>query len=84
MCSSDLPYGGHIKSFAVSGTNIFAGTVGGGVFLSTDNGTSWTQVNNGLTNTDMSSLAVAEQIFLLELIIMVCFYPRITENHGKR
>jgi len=42
-----------------SGTNIFAGTWGGGVFLSTNNGTSWTQVNNGLMNTVVRSLAVS-------------------------
>ncbi len=41
------PYGGMINSFAVSGTNLFAGTGGGGVFLSTNNGTSWTAT--GLT-----------------------------------
>src|ERR1035438_3609817 len=29
--------------------NLFAGTEGGGVYLSTNNGTDWTQVNNGLT-----------------------------------
>jgi hypothetical protein len=52
------PYGGMIISFAVSGTNLFAGT-GDGVFLSTDNGTSWTIVNNGLTSTNVSALAVS-------------------------
>ena len=52
------PYGGMIISFAVSGTNLFAGT-GGGVFLSTNNGTSWTEVNNGLTNTHVYTLAVS-------------------------
>jgi hypothetical protein len=46
------PYGGSVPALAVSpngtgGTNLFAGTIGG-VFLSTDNGTSWTAVNNGL------------------------------------
>jgi len=44
------PYGGTVTCFAVSGTNIFAGIRYGGVFLSTNNGTSWTQVNNGLSN----------------------------------
>ncbi|MEX0601758.1 MAG: regulator, partial [Bacteroidota bacterium] len=53
------PYGGFVRSLAVSGTNLFAGTDGGGVFLSTNNGTSWTQVNTGLTNTDVRSLAVS-------------------------
>jgi hypothetical protein len=38
---------------AVSGTNLFVGTIwgGGGVFLSTNNGTTWTAVNNGLPRT---------------------------------
>ena len=31
------------------GTNLFAGTYSSGVFLSTNNGTSWTAVNSGLT-----------------------------------
>ena len=53
------PYGGSVvRSFAVLGTNLFAGTFGG-VFLSTDNGASWTAVNNGLPPyTDVNSLAV--------------------------
>ncbi len=38
-----------VWSFAISGSNIFAGTYGGGVFLSTNNGNSWTAVNNGLS-----------------------------------
>ncbi len=38
----------YVTAFAVSGTNLFAGTYGDGVFLSTNNGTSW--INDGLTN----------------------------------
>ena len=41
-----------IRCFAVSGTNIFTGTEVGGVFLSTNNGIDWTQVNNGLNASD--------------------------------
>lgn len=52
------PYGGNIKCFAASGTNLFAGTEGG-AFLSMDNGTSWTAVNAGLTKTDVLALAVS-------------------------
>ena len=48
-----------IASFALSGTNLFAGTGGGGVFLSTDNGTNWTAVNTGLTNPFVMALAVS-------------------------
>jgi hypothetical protein len=40
-----------ITSLAVSGSNIIAGTNGNGVFFSNNNGTSWTAVNSGLTNT---------------------------------
>jgi hypothetical protein len=52
------PGGGNIWALAISGSNIFAGTAGGGVFLSTDNGTSWTAVNSGLTDNTVWSLAV--------------------------
>ena len=52
------PYGGDVYCFAVSGTNLFAGT-GDGVFLSTDNGTSWTAASTGLTNGYVYALAVS-------------------------
>jgi photosystem II stability/assembly factor-like uncharacterized protein len=39
-----------VNCFAVSGSNIFAGTYGGGVFLSTNNGTSWTAVNSAVSS----------------------------------
>jgi len=46
-----------VYALAVSGGNLFAGTERGGVLLSTDNGTSWTQ--SGLTNTNVGALAVS-------------------------
>ena len=52
------PSEGQVQSLFVSGSNLFAGTVNGGVYLSTDNGTSWTVVNAGLTNTSVKSFAV--------------------------
>ena len=48
----------NIRSFAVSGDNIFAG--GGSVHLSTDNGMSWTEVDSGLTTKLVTSLAVSD------------------------
>jgi photosystem II stability/assembly factor-like uncharacterized protein len=51
-------YGGNVTAFAISGTNVFAGTEVGGVFLSTNNGTSWARVNTGLTNTSVEALAL--------------------------
>jgi hypothetical protein len=58
------PYGGYVSCFAVSGTNVFAGTDGGtlqdgaGVFISSDNGASWAPVNTGLGNRVVGALAV--------------------------
>ena len=48
---------GTIHSFATSGTNIFAGCIPFGVYLSTDDGNSWTWANTGLTNAVVWSLA---------------------------
>ena len=42
---------GYFGTFAVSDTNLFAGNDGGGgVFLSTNNGTNWAAVNTGLSS----------------------------------
>ncbi len=48
-----------IKSLAVSGNNIFAGTYNppNGIYLSTNNGTSWLQ--SGLNNQNVYSLAIS-------------------------
>src|ERR1051326_64664 len=45
---TNLSYHGGVLSLLVDGTNLYAGTNDSGVFLSTDNGTSWTAVNDGL------------------------------------
>ena len=42
----------------MNGSNLFAGTFRGGVFLSTNNGRSWTAINTGLTNLDVYAFAV--------------------------
>jgi hypothetical protein len=53
------PYGGSVNFLAVSGANLFAGT-GGGVFLSTNNGTSWSIASSGMpTDGSVSALAVS-------------------------
>ena len=49
----------YINAFAVGDDSvIFAGTAFSGVFLSTDDGTSWTAVNTGLTPVQINALAV--------------------------
>ncbi len=52
-------YGGNILSLVISGTYLFAGTGGSGVFLSTNSGASWTQVDTGLTNSTVNALAAS-------------------------
>jgi hypothetical protein len=51
-----------ILSLAVNGNNIFAGTQSNGVFLSTNNGVSWSQT--ALNNITVNSLAVKENNLL--------------------
>ncbi|MFN3695315.1 MAG: T9SS type A sorting domain-containing protein [Ignavibacterium sp.] len=46
-----------VHTLAVSETNLFAGTNGSGIYISTNNGLNWSSVNNGLTNTYIHSLA---------------------------
>ncbi len=53
------PFGGTVSSLAInSNGDIFAGTPFGGVFRSSDNGDNWTQINTGLTHTDVNALAI--------------------------
>src|SRR5438477_11414174 len=47
-----------IMSMTAFGGNIFAGTYNYGVYKSTNDGTSWTQINNGLANLNVRGLAV--------------------------
>lgn len=48
-----------IRCIAVNGDNIFAGTISNGAFLSTNSGTSWNAINNGLTSTWVEALAIS-------------------------
>jgi len=58
------PLGGIVEAFAIlpnatGGTNLFAGVIRGGVYLSTNNGANWTAVDSGLTNKIVQTLAVS-------------------------
>jgi len=57
--SKGLPRGTRIRSFAISGTNIFVGTWDG-VYLSTDNGSNWSSVNDGLKYTGIYCILVVD------------------------
>ena len=50
------PFVGRIKCLAIHGASLFAGTTGGGLFRSTDNGTTWSGIGLGVSN--VNSLAV--------------------------
>lgn len=50
------PFGGYTQAITIEEPQIFIGTNQGGVYRSTDNGANWSQVNNGLTNTDVTAL----------------------------
>ncbi len=47
-----------VRALVVVGTTLFAGT-NSGMWSTTDNGTTWTQINSGLTTTDVRALAVS-------------------------
>jgi photosystem II stability/assembly factor-like uncharacterized protein len=47
-----------VFALAQKGSNIFAGTCGGGVFLSTNNGNSWVAVNTGLNNKEVYAISI--------------------------
>lgn len=47
--ATDGPNAGYVNCLAVSGTTLFAGTMSG-VYLSTNNGTTWAAVDSGLPN----------------------------------
>ncbi len=60
-----LPGDVSVRTFAVSGSNIFAGTRSKGMFLSTNNGTSWFEFNNGLTDLNIrTSVIKGSNIFV--------------------
>jgi hypothetical protein len=57
--NSGLPANTSIRSFAVSGNNVFAGTDSDGVFLSADNGAHWTEADAGLPRVYYARLAAS-------------------------
>jgi hypothetical protein len=48
------------RALVFKGSDLYAGTWGGGVFRSMDHGALWTPVNSGLTNKEVQSFAVTE------------------------
>jgi photosystem II stability/assembly factor-like uncharacterized protein len=48
---------GEINTLTASGTNLFSGTNGEGMFRTTDSGANWTAINSGITNDTILSCA---------------------------
>ena len=60
----DPPYGhgslpGRVNALAADGSSMYAGTLGGNIYLSLDDGTSWTLIDSGLTNSDITAMLPA-------------------------
>jgi hypothetical protein len=71
----------NVQSFVVSGSNLFAGTWGGGVFLSTNNGTNWTPVNSGMNYNQVNTIVVSELIFPIFLLVYISFKLELIQNN---
>lgn len=50
-------FGGYISDFLVDNSNIYVAAGGSGIFHTTDNGSTWIQLINGLPNMEINSLA---------------------------
>ncbi|MDP4198509.1 MAG: T9SS type A sorting domain-containing protein [Bacteroidota bacterium] len=57
------PWGGAIRCMASSSTTLYAGTIGHGIFASTNNGASWSPVPNNV-DTTVLSIATSGNIIL--------------------
>ena len=55
------PDGGSLNALTNNGTFVFAGTVSGGFYKSSDDGSTWLQANYGLTNTTINCLVIKDQ-----------------------
>jgi len=60
LANNDLPPNLSVSSFAVSGARLYAGTIHG-VFVSTDQGGAWRQINAGLASVAVNSLLVRDK-----------------------
>lgn len=48
-----------VHAFAISGSNLYAGTYRNGIYVSSNNGTNWTAINNGLPNNNITNITIA-------------------------
>jgi len=72
------PFGGSINCIAASSANIFAGSYGGGVFLSTNYGADWVSVDSGLTNLYIQALLINGS----DIFAGTCYGLFLSTNNG--
>lgn len=68
-------------SYCSNGTNLFVGTAGNGVYRSTNNGDSWSLVNNGITDTKQCMIFTNGSDLYLSTSILVIGSPSITKYY---
>lgn len=54
---SKAPSGNSVNCLYVLNTNIFAGTAGGGIIMSSDNGANWIAKNSGISNLNIKAIS---------------------------
>jgi photosystem II stability/assembly factor-like uncharacterized protein len=57
---TNFPYTTYISCFAVLDTNLFAGTLYAGVYRTTNNGTSWEEIDSGLSSLNIYAMAIVD------------------------
>ncbi len=72
------PEGGRATCLAVSGSNIFAGFDGGGIYLSTDNGSSWLEAGTGMGCRSVTAIYASGT----ELFAAACGSIYYSSNNG--
>jgi photosystem II stability/assembly factor-like uncharacterized protein len=73
-----MPEASFVTSFAVSGNAVFAGTFTG-VFMTKDDGATWSSINQGLSDTAVVSLAVQGSFLFAGTSANGIFLRRISE-----
>jgi photosystem II stability/assembly factor-like uncharacterized protein len=58
------PYGGAVRNIFTKGNRMYAGTDGGGVFLSTDTGNSWSRLNGFPYSVNVTSISAFDTLLL--------------------
>ena len=76
-------YEAAVYSLAASDSFIFTGTVGAGIYRSTDNGVTWTPSNGGMASTFTHCFAVnGNNAYAGSLPVRESAFPRIMAQHG--